>query len=98
MMAEKCGANSTNMRWDATLGKMIVHDNDKLNIRSIENDLWMTLDKDPEELLSPAECIKHVFFGTPQENKLAREQLETIGNNPIIKMVNEPKEVVQESA
>lgn len=98
MMAEKCGANSTNMQWDATLGKMVVHDNGKMNVRSIENDLWMTLDKDPEELLSPAECIKHIFFGTPQENKLAREQLETIGNNPIIKMVNEPKEVVQESA
>ena len=98
MMAEKCGANSTNMQWDATLGKMVVHDNDKMNIRSMENDLWMTLDKDPEELLSPAECIKHIFFGTPQENKLAREQLESIGTGVIIKTINQSKEEVQESA
>ena len=100
MMAEKCDANSTNMQWDATQGKMFVHDNDKLTVRTDEVILWMTLDKDPEGLLSPSECIKHIYFGTPQENKLAREQLQTERTNMSvnIKTINQPTEITQESA
>ena len=98
LMAEKCGANSFSMQWDATLGKMNVHDNSKLTVRTDENILWMTLDKDPEELLSPAECIKHVYFGTPQQNKLAREQVEPMSGSVIIDTINKPTEIIQESA
>jgi hypothetical protein len=92
LMAEKCGANSVSMQWDATLGKMNVHDNSKLTVRTDEETLWMTLDKDPEELLSPTECIKHVYFGTPQQNKLAREQVEPMSGSVIINTINKPTE------
>ena len=67
-------------------------------MRTDENILWMTLDKDPEELLSPAECIKHVYFGTPQQNKLAREQVEPMSGSVIIDTINKPTEIIQESA
>ena len=88
MMAEKCGANSIEMQWDATKGQMILHDEGLLSIQSNEHGLIMTLEKEPEDLLSPSECIKHIFFGTPQENKIAREQIEPIAHSSI-KTINE---------
>ena len=96
MMATKCGANSTKIHWDASKGEAIVHDDDVFTLDNEHHDIEMTLEKDPEDLLSPTECIKHICFGSPQEYKKAKEQLEHF-DCPTMQVINKPVETTQES-
>lgn len=74
-MALKVGGVQRDGRlWDAEQGKDMVQDG-FFGVNSVEHEMLMEPDQDPEDLLSPKEIMNAVFFSNPQAYHQAVEQL-----------------------
>lgn len=69
LIVAKNGGSGDTRQWDSSAGKNATMDVSRLTVEKVNHgaDMRMKMDKDPEDLLSPATIVQNVYWGLPNE-------------------------------